>query len=116
MTRAPTVAVLLAAAVGCSRSTELIKTSQATCAADPVVHLGGSDNAHCAGALAAQFGRYALCSCNDLIVVADLFVGELGRGRRPPPPGDAGRPSADGGTGGDPHPDGGMHPRTVLWV
>jgi hypothetical protein len=30
-----------------------------------------------------------------------------------PPPSDAGRPSGNGGTGGDPHPDGGMPPRST---
>lgn len=109
MTRARVVGVVLTATFGCSRSTELITLPPAECAvANPVVHLGGTDNAHCAGALAAQFGRYALCSCNDLILLADLFVGELGKPRPVPPSRDSPQPS-DGGTGGGPPANGGQH-------
>jgi len=99
MTRGPVLAGLVIAALGCKRSTELIAPSSLECPTpDAVVHLGGTDGPHCGGALAAQFGRYALCSCDDLIVVADLFVGNLGGPGKPPPPGSpGGPPPGDGG-------------------
>jgi len=81
----------------------------ARCAVDPVVHLGGTDDAHCAGALAAQSGRYALCTCNDLIVLHDLIVGERGKPLPAPPPRGS-PPPGYGGMGGDGRTDGGQHP------
>lgn len=97
MTRAPLLCALVAVA-SCSRSTELIGSSSSLqCASNNApIHLAGTDSAHCAGALAAQFGRYALCSCDDLTLTADLDVHD-----RPPPPA-AGLPPP-GGAGASGH-------------
>jgi len=51
---------------GCTQTTELLAPSAQCPASIPIVHLGGTGDANCAGALASHFGRYALCSCYDL--------------------------------------------------
>jgi hypothetical protein len=75
------VALLSLALLGaCSRSTELLPAKMAACSGlGPVVRIGGTGPQSCTGALAARFGRYALCSCNHLILSAGgLFVGGPG--------------------------------------
>jgi hypothetical protein len=80
------LALLGLAALGCSRTIELFPELTAACTAPgPVVHLGGTDDASCAGAVAARIGRYALCTCNDLVVTGNLNV-DLPPGAAPPPP------------------------------
>jgi hypothetical protein len=92
-----TSALLAAAAVGCTRTTELFPSLTAACTAPgPVVHLGGDGDASCAGAIAANLGRYALCTCTDLVVTGNLDVGvPSGAGGAPgrPPPGPPPPPS-----------------------
>jgi hypothetical protein len=88
MTGVARLALLGVAALGCARTTELFPELTAACTAPgPVVHLGGTDDASCAGAIAARLGRYALCTCKDLIVTGNLNVGVQGMGPAPPPPG-----------------------------
>jgi hypothetical protein len=94
MTRATLLAALGVATwvsgSGCSRTTELFPDLTAACEAPgPVVHLGGTDDASCAGAIASRLGRYALCTCRDLVLTGGLNVDEppgMG-GAGPPPPG-----------------------------
>jgi hypothetical protein len=63
-------------APACSRTTELLTAPPSACVAPgPPIYLGGTDAASCAGALAARFGRYALCSCGDLTLTGSLRVG-----------------------------------------
>ncbi|HTA17895.1 MAG TPA: hypothetical protein VK989_01300 [Polyangia bacterium] len=81
MSRALLLAAALAIGAGCTRTTELIAAS--TCVAPgPLVSLGGADAgaSACAGAVAAQAARYALCSCNDVVLTGNLIVNPpLGR-------------------------------------
>ena len=83
--------VVASAGVGCTRTTELFPSLTAACVAPgPIVHLGGEGDASCAGAIAARLGRYALCTCNDLVITGNLDVGvPTGAGGQPahPPPG-----------------------------
>jgi hypothetical protein len=59
--------LLLVAGSACTQTTELLGASTVTCAGiGPAIHLGGPAREGCSGALAARFGRYALCTCNDL--------------------------------------------------
>jgi hypothetical protein len=81
---------LAAAAVGCTRTTELFPSLTAACTAPgPVIHLGGDGDASCSGTLAATVGRFALCTCTDLVLTGNLEVGVLsgagGSSGRPPP-------------------------------
>jgi hypothetical protein len=83
----------IAGALGCTRTTELVEApATAACAAPgpPIQLVDGSQSA-CAGALAAQIGRYALCACNDLVLAGNFLVGAFGTpsgsGGPPPPPG-----------------------------
>jgi hypothetical protein len=90
------VALAGVAALACSQSTELIAARAAQCMAPgPAIHLGGTGDAACSGAIAAQAGRYALCSCNDLNLKGNLWVGSAqsagqaqmpGPGPNGPPP------------------------------
>jgi hypothetical protein len=61
-------------ALACSQTTELLlppapgsdaATDTSSLCPGPVaaIHIGGFDNASCAGAIAARVGRYAICSC-----------------------------------------------------
>jgi hypothetical protein len=78
VTRAWILGAALAFGAGCTRTTELIAASTATCVSPgPLVHLGGTDAAACAGAVAARAARYALCSCNDVVFTGSFFVDEL---------------------------------------
>jgi hypothetical protein len=74
------IALLGVPGAGCSRTTELLPATTAACSGlGPPVHIGGTGPQSCSGALAARFGRYALCSCNDLILTSGgLFVGGPG--------------------------------------
>jgi hypothetical protein len=99
------VVVLAAGLVGCTRTTDLVAPqadgrsdgqadgnldAQAdgqapdgqprTCPAP--VHLGGTAATACAGAIAAQLGRFALCSCNDIVVPGSLIVNRVGAQQR----------------------------------
>jgi len=72
-------AVCLAAALGvasygCTETTELIAAPPVCVAPGPIVHLGGTENSTCAGAVASVVGRYALCTCSDLTVTGSLSV------------------------------------------
>jgi hypothetical protein len=59
--------LLLAAGGACTQTTELLPASKPACTGiGPAIHLGGPAKESCSGALAARFGRYALCTCNDL--------------------------------------------------
>jgi hypothetical protein len=91
------LAVLAVATAGCSRTTELFPSLTAACTVpNPIVHLGGEGDASCSGAIAATLGRYALCTCNDLVVTGSLDVGVLtGAAGAPghPPPGPPPPPS-----------------------
>jgi hypothetical protein len=81
VTRASLVAsvVLAAGLAGCTRTSELVAAQAMACAAPgPLVHLGGTGVAACAGAIAAQAGRFALCSCNDVFVPGSLIVNSVG--------------------------------------
>jgi hypothetical protein len=49
----------------------------------PAIRLGGTDAQSCTGALAARYGRYALCSCNDLTLTGMLAVGGPGGPQKP---------------------------------
>src|SRR5581483_10129915 len=124
MTRAGVVgASLLMGALGasgaCTRTTELLAPAAECAAAGPVVHLGGTDDASCAGALAARFGRYALCSCDPLNVLGAFSVGQLpaaGAG----PGADGGAFAGDGSDGAaavDPRPPGavGVNGYAIIW-
>ena len=99
---------LLVAALSCTRTTELANVGVASCTSPgPPIHLGGTTNAACAGVIAAQAARYALCSCTDLFIPGDLIVsGLVGPGRPPPRPG--GGFGAGGSPGQSPWPAG--HP------
>jgi hypothetical protein len=83
---------LALAASGCTRTTELLAdTTALSCTAPgPSVHLGGTGDAACAGVIAAQASRYALCACNDLVLTGSFIVNSLGaptsRGGGQPPP------------------------------
>ncbi len=82
MSRALLLAAALAIGAGCTRTTELIAASTAACVAPgPLVHLGGADAgaSACAGAIAAQAARYALCSCDDVVLTGDVIVNPVGR-------------------------------------
>ena len=89
------VLALSLAAAGCTRTTELIaaSTAAACVAPGPLVHLGGTSDAACAGAVAAEAARYALCACNDLVLTGSFLVNSLGApaghnaGGPPPQPG-----------------------------
>jgi hypothetical protein len=101
--RAACLAAALAwAAVGCARTTELIPAAPVCVAPGPIVHLGGTDDATCAGVVAARLGRYALCTCSDLIVTGSLSVNgprEAGGPQplpNPPPPSFAAAVGTDG--------------------
>jgi hypothetical protein len=79
VTRALLLAAALATGAACTRTTELIADSTATCVAPgPLVHLGGTGGSACAGAIAAQAARYALCSCNDVVLTGNVFVNSFG--------------------------------------
>jgi hypothetical protein len=83
------VAALALPTVGCRETTELIGTPPVCAAPGPIVHLGGTDDPACAGAVAARHGRYALCTCSDLIVTGGLSVNvpRTGGGPQAPPGG-----------------------------
>jgi hypothetical protein len=91
--RAVALLVLLGAA--CTQTTELLGASTVTCAGKgPAIHLAGNAPQNCTGALAARFGRYALCSCNTLnLASGGLYVSVVGG----PPPGP--RPAGGPGPG-----------------
>lgn len=78
------VVALALGALSCSRTTELLPMPVATCVAPgPPIHIGGTDAQSCTGALAARYGRYALCSCNDLTLTGMLAVGGPGGPQKP---------------------------------
>jgi hypothetical protein len=68
------VAALGVASYGCTETTELIAAPPVCVAPGPIVHLGGTENSTCAGAVAAVGGRYALCTCSDLTLTGSLSV------------------------------------------
>jgi hypothetical protein len=87
--RSAALGVALLGMSACSRTTELFPglTAACTSAPGPAVRLGGTVDRSCSGALAARLGRYALCTCNDLVVTGSLNVGlPQGAGGAPPPP------------------------------
>jgi hypothetical protein len=88
---AVTLALALAfTSFACTQTTELLPTPVAACVAPgPPIRIGGTDAQSCTGALSASFGRYALCSCNDLSLSGNLGVGG---------------PSGPKGPGGSPGP------------
>jgi hypothetical protein len=78
------VAALALASLSCSRTTELLPTPVEACVAPgPPIRIGGTDAQSCTGALAARYGRYALCSCNDLTLTGMLAVGGPGGPQKP---------------------------------
>jgi hypothetical protein len=79
------VAALIVAASGCTETTELIAAPPVCVAPGPIVHLGGTDDSTCAGAVAARLGRYALCTCSDLTLTGSLSV-SVPRDVAGPPP------------------------------
>jgi hypothetical protein len=85
--------LLGAAGAACTQTTELLGASTVTCTGKgPAIHLAGNAPQNCTGALAARFGRYALCSCNTLnLASGGLYVNVVGG----PPPG----PRPTGGPG-----------------
>jgi len=98
---------LLVVALGCTRTTELASVGATTASCSPpgpAIHLGGTGTASCAGVLAAQAARYALCSCKDVAVPGDLIVNSLGAPGRPTRPG--GGTGAGGSRGQGPWPAG----------
>jgi hypothetical protein len=76
------------ALASCTRTTELLPSAVEACVErpGPAIHLGGTDPQSCTGALSARFGRYALCSCDDLELSGHFGVGGPGG-----PPKDPGR-------------------------
>jgi hypothetical protein len=85
------LAALGVAAFSCTRTTELFPSLTAACTPPgPIIHLGGTNDTSCAGAIAAGLGRYALCTCNDLVLTSKLDVSApSGSGGMPgvgPPP------------------------------
>ena len=77
-----TLAVLAATAVGCTRTTELFPAPYRGVRRPRSERAprrpgdGGATGASCArSAIAAGLGRYALCTCNDLVVTGNLDVG-----------------------------------------
>jgi hypothetical protein len=78
VTRAWVFVALAAGLAGCTRTSELVTRQAMACVASgPSVHLGGTSATSCAGAIAAQAGRFALCSCNDVFVPGDLIVNSI---------------------------------------
>lgn len=81
----------------------------------PSVFLGGAGASACAGAIAAQAARFALCSCSDVNVPGDLMVNSAGApGRTAGPPQPA--PSSAGSQGPWPagHPVDGLLPQSFF--
>ena len=101
MRRRPVLLLALAAgALGCTRTTELIARSSAlACTAPgPAISLGAASGA-CAGAVAAQLSRYALCTCDDLVLTGSFLVNSPGaptHGGPAPSPGSSPPPSSSG--------------------
>jgi hypothetical protein len=110
------VVVLAAAAmlVACTRTTELFPSGPGACVAPgPVISFANAGGGTaCAGTLAANAARFALCACTDLVLTGNFIVNSIGaaslRGPGPggasgnPPPG-ASQPTA---TNGSPWPGG----------
>jgi hypothetical protein len=100
------LAAALAIGAGCTRTTELIAPAAAACVAPgPIVRLGGADagRSACAGALAAQTARYALCSCKDVVLTGNIIVNPFGS---PMPPEEGPWPGG--------HPIDGLLPRSFF--
>lgn len=74
-----------AAAVACTRSTELVESAVPCAAPGPAIMLGVGDEARTAFALAADIGRHALCTCTSLTLSGALSVTPLFRHGIPPP-------------------------------
>jgi hypothetical protein len=88
MRKAALLVLLGAGALGCTRTTELLggPAVPACVGTGPPIRLGGPAAADCTGALAARFGRYALCTCTELAPMGGLFVQPLGPpGKQPGP-------------------------------
>ena len=88
------VAAVALAGLACTETTELVSASGECVAPGPIVHLGGIDDASCAPALASRLSRYAVCTCQDLVVTGGLSVSSLPGsslpGTVPAPPGAVG--------------------------
>lgn len=76
MKRAWLPAFAVASAVAaCVQNTELFPDATGACAVSaPPLQVGDAMNPLCAGAVAAQAARFALCTCEDLVVTRNLSV------------------------------------------
>lgn len=83
---------------GCTQTTELLNSGPVCDAPGPAIELGADEDARPSGAIAADLGRHALCTCTPLALSGALSITPLLR-HGPVPPGD--EPRASLGSDGD---------------